>query len=284
MVGSLVHALAPLLHALTQDPVLAYCLLAAALLALVSVGTGLLRGDLAVLFRPGLLLRVVTAVVLAFALWLGAALLQRHLPAGPALEALAGLSRFPLYLVTLAYGPGVGLVAGALFAGLQAGGGVPGLTGAVLVLELVVLGWLAIYPSPRNRRWAGPFDAVLAYALTWGTAGLALLESRQGAVTPAGLWAQHQHVLLGVALSALLLALVSPGAYRRAFPGSRIAPDPSSVPAGARGTERERARSGGRDPMTLTHPDLPRALRRGRDRRELEPIPNLPSDGDRDGD
>lgn len=281
MLATLSHALAPLRDALAQDPVFAYCLLAAALLAAVSLGTGLARGDVAALLRPGVLLRLLAAVVLAFGLWLGGSALQQQLAPSAAPLALGSLDRLPLYLLALAYGPGVGVVAGALFAGLQAGGGVPGWDAAMLVLELAVLGWLAIYPSPRSHRWAGPFDAVLAYALAWGTAGLALLEARRGSVTPAGLWAQHQHLAFGVALGALLLTLVPPAAYRRAFPGSRIVPEPPAPPVGQEGAG---GRSGGRDPMTLTHPELPRALRRGRARRELEPFPGLPGDGDRDGD
>lgn len=277
MLAALTHTLAPLREALVRDPVFAYCLLAAGLLTAVSLGSGILRRDLLVLLRPRLLLRVLAAVLVAFALWLGGAALQQYLPLSPAASTLAALARFPLYLVTLAYGPGVGLVTGALFAGLQAGGGAEGWNAAMVVLELAVLGWLAIYPSPRSHRWAGPFDAVLAYALAWGTGGLALLEAQLGAVTPDGLWAQHQHVALGVAASALLLALVPPGTYRRAFPGSRIAPEPYLEPGAL---EDGRAPGGGRDPLTLTHPELPRALRRGRDSRELERFPGLPDDGD----
>lgn len=277
MTPRLVHALTPLFEALRGDPVLAYCLLAAALLALVSVGTAALRRDAAVLARPTVLLRVAAAVALAFVLWLGGSELQRQLGATPALDVASGLARFPLYLVALAYGPGVGLAAGALFIGLQLTGSAPGWNGAVLALELAVLGWLAIYPSPRSARWAGPFDALMAYALAWGTGGLALLESERGAVTPAGLWAQHQPVVLGLAATLALLALVSPATYRRTFPGSRIAPPERPAPGDA-----DRTPDDGRDPMTLTHPDLPRAFRRGRDRKELEPFPSLSNDGDGD--
>jgi len=281
--ASAAHALTPFVDAIEHDPVFAYSLLAAALLAVVSLATSLLRRDLAVLLRPRLLLRVVAAVLLAFGLWLAGTLLQRSLGTVPIVEVVGGLARFPLYLTALAYGPGVGLVAGALFAGLQAGGGAAGWDAVLVTLELVVLGWLAIYPSPRRGRWAGPFDAVLAYALAWGTGGLALLDSRHGTVTPSALWAQHQHVVLGVAVTVVLLVLVSPGAYDRLFPGSRIAPPEPGAPAPADAAEHERARDGRRDPMTLTHPELPRALERGRHQRELEPFPNrLSDDGDAD--
>lgn len=263
---------------------LAYCLLAAALLAVVSLGTGLARRDVAVLLKPRLLLRVVAAVVAAFALWLAGALLERQLGATPVTQLVAGLARLPLYLLTLGYGPGVGLVAGALFAGLQAGGGAPGWHTALLALELAVLGWLAIYPSPRSGRWAGPFDAVLAYALAWGTGGLALLEARHGTVTPAAIWAQQRPLVLGIGATALLLTLVPPAAYRRAFPHSRIAPPPPPAAAdeGAPEGAPDGARGEARDPMRLTYPDLPRALSRGRSRRELDPYPQLHNDNDGD--
>lgn len=288
MTASLAQAVAPLSTALARDPVLAYCLLAAALLALVSLATGLLRRDLAVLLRPRLLPRVVVAVVLAFGLWLGGSLVRTSLPAAPLMDGVTAVARLPLYLVALAYGPGVGLVAGALFAGLQAGGGAAGWNAAMLVLELVVLGWLAVFPSPRSARWAGPFDAALGYALAWGTGGLALLEWRRGAVTLAGLWSQQQHLLLGVAISVLVLACVSPAAYRDAFPESRIAPPGASEGEargdGLRSGAAKRARAAGRDPMKLTYPELPRVLRRGRRRRELDPFPGLADErNDRDG-
>lgn len=280
-----VGVLAPLLQEVRQDPVFAYCLLAAALLAAVSLGAGLLRRDVAALLRPRVLLRVVLAVLLGFGLWMAGTQLQAQPGAAPAADVVRGLARFPLYLAALAYGPGVGLVAAGLFAGLQVGGGAPGRLEAVLALELAVLGWLAIFPSPRSDRWAGPFDAVLAYALAWGTAGLALLESRSGAVTPAGLWAQQQHLVAGAAASALLLTLIPPRAYRRAFPHSRIAPADEPEPSDRDDADRddagrERARAAARDPVTLTQPDLPRALRRERDRRELEPFPSPTNERD----
>jgi hypothetical protein len=271
------HALAPLLDAVQKDPVFAYCLLAATLLAVVSVVTGLLYLDIAVLFRPRSLLRVVIAIVAAFALWLLGALLQGQLGVGPATTLVAGLSRFPLYLVALAYGPLVGLVTGALFAGLQAAGGLLGWNEAMLALELAVLGWLAIFPSPRSSRWAGPFNAVLAYVLAWGTGGLALLDSATGAVTPASLWAQQQHAVPGVAVSAALLVVASPAVYARLFPGSRIAPPPAAGHVATATADGERSV---RDPMKLTYPELPRALGHGRRRRELEPFPEFPRDDD----
>ncbi len=281
-------ALQWLLDAIQRDPVFAYALLAAALLALVSLTTGLLRRDVAVLVRPRILLRIVGAVLAAFALaYLSALLVQTYGPSGWTRLA-AGLERVPLALVTLAYGPGIGVVVAALVAGLQANGWLPGWQQAVFALELAVLGWLAIYPSPRSSRWAGPFDALLAYALAWGTGGLALLEARTGAVTPAALWAQQRPALLGVVVSALLLVLVPPAAYRRAFPHSRVAPpDATQEPdeeASAFGPGVGAIGARERDPMKLTYPDLPRVMVRRRRRRELDPLPSyLDDDGSEAG-
>jgi hypothetical protein len=194
--------------------------------------------------------------------------------------ALRGLSRFPLYLVTLAYGPTVGIAAAALFAGFESSTLLPGWPEAILALELAVLGWLAIYPSPRQSRLAGPFNALLAYALAWGTAGLALLEARTGAVTMGGVWQQHRDTALGIVLSAVLLVLVSPATYRSVFPASRIAPRADPAPVGRSLVLTVVEERPERVDVTLTHPDLPRAFRRRQRRRALEPLPELPSDVD----
>lgn len=268
-------ALQRLLDAIRHDPVFAYSLLAAGLLALVSLGTAVVRRDVVVLARPRILLRVVGAVVVAFLIAVLAGNLTQAFGASQWTRLASGLERVPLALVTLAYGPGVGIVTAALVVGLQANGWLPGWHQAVFALELAVLGWLAIYPSPRSSRWAGPFDLLLAYALAWGTGGLALLESHTGAVTPAALWAQQRPALLGLAATAFLLALVPPAAYRRAFPHSRIAPP--EAPEEPTTPETSGARPA-RDPMKLTYPDLPRVLARGRQRRELEPLPRFLDD------
>ncbi|MEJ2291734.1 MAG: hypothetical protein P8Y05_08465 [Deinococcales bacterium] len=137
-------ALQRLLDAARHDPVFAYSLLAAGLLALVSLGTGLVRRDALVLVRPRILLRVIGAVVVAFLIATLAGTLTQALGPSTWTRLAAGLERFPLALVTLAYGPGVGLVAAALVAGLQANGWLPGWQQAVFALEQLVLGWLAM--------------------------------------------------------------------------------------------------------------------------------------------
>jgi len=157
---------------LGDDPLLVYSLAAAALLAFVSLVSAVGRLDFAALLRPRALVALCCAVLLAFA---GVALAELALT-DPELEGLAlGAARFPLYVVALAFGPTVGLAAGALFAAATAVGPFPGWSEAILCLELLVLGWLAIYPSPRAVRWAGPLDALLAHVFTAGTAGVAFL-------------------------------------------------------------------------------------------------------------
>src|SRR5680860_60625 len=208
---------------LAGDPVLLYSLAAALLLAAVSLSSGLVRADAAALANPRILVRVLGAVALAFVLrMLAESWPQAQLP--PLLaEVLPGLHRFPLYLVALAYGPTTGLLAGALFAAFASSALLPGAPEAVLTLELTVLGWLAIYPSPRATRWAGPLNGALAYLLAWGTAGITLFASSGATVTFAALVDEHRALLPGLGAALVLLAMVGPTAYRRAFPRSRIA-------------------------------------------------------------
>ena len=209
--------------AASADPILFYSLASALLLAVVSLYSGLSRLDVIALANPRTLLRVVSAVAFAFVL---RALAESAAVQPGSLVALLlpGLHRLPLYVVALAYGPTAGLVAAVLFAAFASSTLLPGLSELVLALELVILGWLAIFPSPRASRWAGPLNGALAYALAWGTAGIALLAFQGVFVTIGALLALHAAVWPGVALSCALLAMLPPSAYRLAFPGSRIAP------------------------------------------------------------
>lgn len=255
--------------AANADPILFYSLASALLLAVVSLYSGLSRLDFIAFVNPRTLLRVVGAVALAFVL----RALAESSTAAPGSAAgllLPGLHRLPLYLVALAYGPTAGLLAAVLFAAFASSTLLPGLNEAVLALELVVLGWLAIFPSPRTTRWAGPFDGALAYALAWGTAGIALLTFQGVFVTIGALLALHADVWPGVAVSCALLALVPPAAYRRAFPGSRISPkraprQPLTVaPSAALAGLEELVGSEGRLRAPLAQPaaDIPRVRAR----------------------
>ncbi len=216
-----VTELQALLGVASRDPFLFYTLTAALFLAAVSLGTGWLRQDFVAILRPHGLLAVVLAVLAGFSLlWL-----PREL--GLALPAWLseGASRFPLYLVALAYGPSAGLLAALLFAAFATSSSLPGLPEAVLALELTVLGWFAVAPSPRRYRWAGPLGVLLAYLLTWATGGSAMLQYLTGnGAAWATQWSYQQPLLGGVLFACLLLLLVGPEAYRRLFPGSRILP------------------------------------------------------------
>ena len=210
--------LARVLSAAGRDPFLLYTLLAALFLLAVSLWGGWRRRDFLGVLRPRGLLALTLAVLAGFGLtWLLG-------DTETALE-LTVLSRWPLYLVALAYGPSAGLLAALLFAAFATRASLPGLPELVLALELTVLGWFAIAPSPRVHRWAGPLGLLLAYALAWGTGGSAMLHTLTGNGTRwATQWSFHAPLLPGLLASALLLLAVGPGFYRRAFPDSWIIP------------------------------------------------------------
>lgn len=262
------------LSLLLRDPVLGYSLLAAVFLGSVSLLTGAARRDFMALRHPGVLLRLALGVALAVALTAFNAQLRAVLqPDSDAIWWLDGLQRLPLYALALAYGPSVGLVAALLFAAFEASAALPGFAAAVLALELVVAGWLAIHPSPRRQRLAGPLHVLLAYGLAWGSGGVALLAHRSAEVTLAGFWAQQTSTLGGVLLTALLALALAPAGYRRWFPHSRIAPepDPAAVPIVPPGSE-VGARAGGRD-AGLPAMEAPIVLERDgrREERTLDP-------------
>lgn len=253
---------------LSRDPVLLYSLLATLFLALVSLASGLVRLDVLALGRPGVLLRVAVAVAL------GALITVLAQPLGEGWP-LGGLGRLPLYVTALAYGPAAGLVSAALFAAFESQGGLPDASQGVLALELLLLGWLAIYPSPRQHRWAGPVDVVLAFALAWATAGVALLQWQTGEVALAPLWAAASTTAGGALLSAALLLLFGPATYRLLFPRSPIAPDEPPLIEAEREDVVMRPLLGEvtRVRPDLTDPGLPRRLRGRRGERRLDPPP-----------
>jgi hypothetical protein len=265
---------------LLDDPILGYSLLAALFLVAVSLASGWVRLDFLAVLRPLGLLHVVLAVLVAVLLLVAVQALRPALAASDAewLRQLAasaywpahGLSRLPLYLLALGYGPTAGLLAAGLFAAFGAQG-MPHWQEAVLGLELVLIGWLAIYPSPFRHRWAGPFNALVGYALAWLTAGVALLQLERGSVTLTNFVAQQQPMIAGALLSVLLLFALGPTSYRTLFRLSRITPvlllrrrdDP--VPIGDLQPGHPRARE------HLLPPPLPELKRARRKARQLEP-------------
>jgi len=220
-----------LLGALTADPLAAYPALAALLLASVAIASGLMRGDVLALARPAPLAWSVAA--------LGAAwLLQAIATATPGdwTDALAAAALAPIAIIAVAYGPTPALVTLAL---AHAWIGVPpypsaavGSAGPLLVgLELALLGWLAIAPSPRRFRLVAGTYLLLAHAFTWSTAGLAWLVLTHGDLSLAAVTETHGLRFGAVAATAVVLALLPPSWWRRAFPGSALAlPPPERRP------------------------------------------------------
>lgn len=224
------------LELLASDPVLGYSLLTAILLASISLGSGWARLDFLGALRPTALLHITLAVLIAIGLLILSQSLRVQLAdstsallAGLAVGdywPLTGLSRFPLYVIALAYGPSAGLIAAALFAAFGAQAAAPSWPELVLGLELAILGWFALYPSAFLHRWAGPANAAAAYLLAWCTGGVAFLQGTLGEVTWAAFWEVQRPLLAGVGATALLLATLGPQTYRSWFRLSRIAPPP----------------------------------------------------------
>jgi len=244
-----------------SDPLLSFCFFAAVILLFVSLGVGFLRRDFKILFsRIGLIHLALALGAAALLLAFRHALLGLPLQQPPtwfpdplqsfliermsvifpetnslasadaALNAnaelvktwpLAGISRLPLYIFALAYGPTAGLVAGLLFAPLSSLGLVV-YPEVLLGLELCILGWLAIVPSSYQSRWAGSFNALLAYVLTFFSAGFAYLLWRDLPLNLDSFWRYLHPTLGGVLLSVLLLFLFGPKFFKRSFKTSGI--------------------------------------------------------------
>lgn len=213
-----------LLAALAADPLAAYPALAALLLASVAIASGLMRGDVLALARPAPAAWVAASIALVW----GIGAVARTLPE-PWVEPLAAAAVAPLALVAVAYGPTPALVALALVLAWTGAPPYPsanvGEAGpAFLALELAILGWLAIAPSPRRHRIVAGVYVLLAHALTWATAGLAWIVVSHGNLDLAAASDVHGLRLGALAGLALLLALLPPALWRRAFPGSLLEP------------------------------------------------------------
>lgn len=238
---------------LQRDPVLGYGLLASLFLAAVSLSSGLARLDLVVLARVSVLLRIAFLVALAIALRALSETADSLLWQG----AAAGAWRLPLYLLALGYGPSVGLLAAGLVAAFAVLSGGLSWYEALLALELVILGWLAIYPSPRRHRWAGPLNVAVAYGLTWLTGGVALTYLATGTAFET-FGADQQLELIGLALAMAALLLFSPNFYQTFFAPSRLTPP---VPTRSR------------QPTLIAAPPL--LTRRRSPKRQLKPPPRF---------
>lgn len=205
-----------------QQPFLAYALLACIILAIVSLASGLRRLDAIATFSSKGLFHITVAACLATLIY---AFLPMLVPSEnlSAYSFALGLARIPLYLMALAYGPTAGIIAGALFLSFT---GLSSTLDLILLLELSVLGWFAIHPSPRKYWWAGPVGSLFAYCLTWAAAGSAYLQWTAGtAAQLSSHWALHSSQLLGLVLTCVTLALFTPAVYDALFSFSRIALD-----------------------------------------------------------
>ncbi|MEM6431830.1 MAG: hypothetical protein AAF708_21515 [Deinococcota bacterium] len=220
---------------LSHDPLLTYSFIASGFLLVAALMSGLIRLDFLAIFHPQGLLIIVTCVFASIGLMFFVDGLEQALAYLPWLWVqnlpattfpLAGTWRLPLYLTALAYGPSAGLVSAGLFAAFAVASGTSSWQVALLAFELLVVGWLAIAPSPYTYRWAASLNILLAYLLSTITAGFALLQWQQGDITMVALWDLQGQVGGGVLLSAGIVSYVSPALYARLFAGSRIRPKP----------------------------------------------------------
>lgn len=246
---------------LTSDPLLSYSLLAAAVLGASSLVGGWGRGDLRALSRPTPWIAVALAALAALAITVAG---DRIEAVDPGAWPVPGIRRLPLYLVALGYGPTSGAIAALLFAGIERFQGPVPAADAVLVLEMAVVGWLAIAPSPRRFRFAASFGVLSGWALAMSTGGLAALAWAYRPL-PLETWAATMRAdLPGVLASAVLLALLPPRWWRSAAPGA--SPGVTGVAAGA---ARRRGRRAGDD----AEPVIPALRREGPRRVREEPAP-----------
>jgi hypothetical protein len=222
---------------LSQDPVLTYSLIAALFLGAVALITGIMQLDFVAVLQPQGLLAVVVSVFAGIVLMVLAGGLEYLVaqlpwvwvqdllqPRSPLTNILTSSWRLPLYVVALAYGPSAGLVSAGLFAAFAASTGPPSWLEVIFAFELVVVGWLAIAPSPYKHGWAASFNILLAHLLTTITAGFALLQGQYGEITLTGLWELQGEALGGVLLSAFAVSYLGPVVYMRLFATSRIRP------------------------------------------------------------
>lgn len=203
------------------DPLVRAALLAAGVLLVAALAGGLARRDALALRRPAPWLAVAVALLASLVLVeAGERLLSAVSGSDPIELASRGWERIPLYLLALAYGPSVGLLAALATAFVQAGPWAFGAAEATLVLETAVVGWLGLGPSPRRTRWAGPLAIVGGWLLATATLGLAAwaADGRPIALEPFA--RSHRSGVVAVGLAALAAAGIPPGWWRRRVPGA----------------------------------------------------------------
>jgi hypothetical protein len=213
-----VTTLADLVARASFDPLVRAALLAAALLALASLVGGAARRDLSALTRPagGVALAAALLATLGLAA-AGAAAARLPTELG---AWLTGAERLPLYLLALGYGPGVGLIGALAWSATSPGPWLADVAQARLALEVLAVGWLALAPSPRRRRWAGPLAVLLGWTLATGTLGLAAWATDARASSWSAFLSAQRGALVVVAGTALAAAIPPRRWWRRGVPGA----------------------------------------------------------------
>ena len=212
---------------LMTDIVLSITVGMSILLAVISIFSGWRRFDLAAIGNPLTLTQVGIAILLALVIRIfeQSSYANFNLEFLPLKQTLLGLSYLPLIIITIALGPSIGLLSVALFLALTPPLGSFNWLDAVLMLEFVVLGWWAIFPSSFQKRWAGSTNLLISYILVWGTAGSALFHSQGLDIRDWRVhFNYHQNYLISLLISFLFLFLLGPAFFNKFFSNSRIKP------------------------------------------------------------
>ncbi len=222
------------------DFVLTITLALSVFLAIISLFSGWRRKDFMVFAKP----RAFTTIGLGILFSLILRFLERSTFANFSLDFLPinniflGISHLPLIILAIAYGPSVALFSTALFIAVTTQNYDFNWLDAVLMLELVVLGWWAIYPSSFQKRWAGPINLIITYILVWGTAGTAYFHSQGLDVRD---WRTHfnyhQNYIFSLLISVIFLLLIGPKVFSKLFPDSRIIPPVESKEKNAKSSD-----------------------------------------------
>lgn len=203
------------------DPLVRSALLAAGVLLVAALAGGVARRDLIGLRRPATWLAVAAALLASLVFAAAGDRIAGATAGGLAAEwSGRGWERIPLYLLALGYGPSVGLLAALATGFVQAGPWSFGAAEATLVLEVTVVGWLGLGPSPRRARWAGPLAVVAGWMLATATLGLAAWAADGLPVALEPFLAHQRPLSAAIVVAALLAAAVPPRWWRRHVPGA----------------------------------------------------------------
>jgi hypothetical protein len=272
-----VTTLADLLARAAFDPLVRSALLAAGLLAVAALAGGAARRDLGALARPAGGAALAAALLAAVGLTTAASAATR-LPGDLATLAL-GAERLPLYLLALGYGPGVGLIGVVAWSATTPGPWLADVGQARLALEVLLVGWVALAPSPRRRRWAAPLAVLLGWTLATATLGLASWATEARVTSWRAFLGAQSGSLIVLAGTALIAAAPPSRWWRRRVPGAAAALTGATSHEGVRWLRpMDRPASGrraGRPPSRWPRPTAPAPLERPRRRRiRLAPPPS----------